>query len=160
MADKLRDRIRRALEDDAPVPNADADALAAREGLSRAEARERLRVQRRGRAAARVRAQGVQEAAATALRQAGEGLAAVVQTRYGRVQVAGVSVEQVGEEAAVSVLLAGAPPGSDPHFRIFNPPTLVEDPGGDVEVRGRRYREDPLGAVAEVIARHQQEARR
>lgn len=36
-------------------------------------------------------------------------------------------------------------------FRIFNPPTLVQDPRGDVEVRGKQYREDPLAAVARVI---------
>ena len=39
-----------------------------------------------------------------------------------------------------------------PDYRIFNPPTLVYDAQGDIEVRGRMHREDPLGALAEVIA--------
>lgn len=46
------------------------------------------------------------------------------------------------------------PAGGDPHYRIVNPPRLVEDPEGDVEFRGRRWREDPLAALAETIARH------
>jgi hypothetical protein len=38
------------------------------------------------------------------------------------------------------------------NYRIVNPPTLVEDPAGDViGGDGRRYRHDPLAAVAEVI---------
>lgn len=61
----------------------------------------------------------------------------------------------------VDVYTAGPTVGGDPHFRIINPPTLVGDPNGDIEVtstpRGgktvtRRYREDPLGAIAEAIA--------
>lgn len=39
-------------------------------------------------------------------------------------------------------------------YRIFNPPTLVRDGSGLIVVDGRRYREDPLGAVAEVILMH------
>lgn len=51
--------------------------------------------------------------------------------------------------------------GPRPAFRICNPPMLVPDPEGDVEIEepvseGRtlkkRYREDPLHAVANVIA--------
>lgn len=42
----------------------------------------------------------------------------------------------------------------EPHYRFINPPLLVRDPAGPVERNGRRYREDPLAALAEVIARH------
>lgn len=51
--------------------------------------------------------------------------------------------------------------GPRPAFRICNPPMLVPDPNGDVEIeepvaegrtRKNRYREDPLGAVAMIIA--------
>lgn len=46
-------------------------------------------------------------------------------------------------------------------YRIINPPILVEDPSGDVEIQiinpkgrtaSRRFREDPVRAVAEGIA--------
>lgn len=58
-------------------------------------------------------------------------------------------------EGGVEVWL-GNNPNTDlpPAYRIFNPPTLVRDPLGSVEVRGQRYREDPLAAIAEVIASH------
>lgn len=52
----------------------------------------------------------------------------------------------------VEILMDGETEGEDPHFRIFNPPTLVSDPYGDVEIHGARYREDPLEALAEVLA--------
>lgn len=38
-----------------------------------------------------------------------------------------------------------------PDYRIFNPPMLVLDPVGEVDVRGKKHREDPLGAVAYAI---------
>lgn len=44
-------------------------------------------------------------------------------------------------------------PGDDPHLRIFNPPRYVPDPAGPLEMNGRRFREDPLTAVAELVAR-------
>ncbi len=61
----------------------------------------------------------------------------------------------------VDVYADGATVGGDPHFRIINPPMLVEDPTGDIVVTGkspngkpmtRTFREDPLGAIAEAIA--------
>lgn len=54
----------------------------------------------------------------------------------------------------VEVRLAGQTQGGDPLFRVVNPPLLVEDPEGPVEARGRRWREDPLAALAEVIGRN------
>lgn len=66
----------------------------------------------------------------------------VTLTNVKYVEYDGVScVEIWGDDGAVS-----------PSYRIFNPPTLVEDGLGDVEVRGKKYREDPLGALAEVLA--------
>jgi len=52
----------------------------------------------------------------------------------------------------VEVWLGGDVEGGDPHFRIFNPPQLVEDPHGDVVHAGRRFRHDPVAALAEVVA--------
>jgi hypothetical protein len=50
------------------------------------------------------------------------------------------------------------PDGGDPHFRIINPPRYVPDPNGDVEIvvgeQVHRFREDPLAALAHVVAQH------
>lgn len=57
------------------------------------------------------------------------------------------------EMAYVDVYLAGQPEGGDVHFRVINPPTLVEDRTGSIELAGvGRFREDPLLALAEAIA--------
>lgn len=42
----------------------------------------------------------------------------------------------------------------DPHFRIVNPPLLVEDPTGPIVINGRTFREDPLAALAQAIGEH------
>ena len=42
-------------------------------------------------------------------------------------------------------------PGAPYAARVCNPPSLVRDPAGDVEVAGDRYRVDPLGALAETL---------
>jgi len=47
-----------------------------------------------------------------------------------------------------------SPNGDVPEYRIFNPPYLTRDPLGDVEVRGRKYREDPLAAMISIIKSH------
>ena len=68
--------------------------------------------------------------------------------RIGRVRVVtqdGVDVVEVHAEG---------PEGGDPHFRVINPPRFVPDPDGDVEINGQRFREDPLAALAHVIAQH------
>jgi hypothetical protein len=54
----------------------------------------------------------------------------------------------------VSVHLAGTTAGGDPAFVIVNPPTLVPDPAGPILVNGMQFREDPLAAIATVIAAH------
>jgi len=79
----------------------------------------------------------------------------VRRTRYGEVQIGTVTVVTDAEGLdRIEVWLRGATQSGDPHFRIYNPPLLAEDATGPVEVNGRRYREDPVTAVAEVIARH------
>lgn len=80
----------------------------------------------------------------------------VVRTPYGEVALAGVE-KRTDPDSGVDFLevrLAGQPEGGDPHFRVVNPPLLVPDPGGPVELRGTRWREDPLAALAEAIGRN------
>jgi hypothetical protein len=55
-----------------------------------------------------------------------------------------------GQTTALEVYAAGAP---DPHIRIVNPPTMVADSTGDIELGGQRFREDPMAAVAAVVVR-------
>jgi hypothetical protein len=47
-----------------------------------------------------------------------------------------------------------------PHYRIFNPPALVEDPSGTIRHAGRTWRVDPLAALAATIATHRAGAKR
>lgn len=76
-----------------------------------------------------------------------------VDTKHGRVDIEAITGGEDKNGASwVDVHLAGTPDGGDPHFRIFNPPTLASDPAGTVLVDGRSYREDPVAAIAEVIA--------
>lgn len=70
-------------------------------------------------------------------------------TRHGPVVFGAVGLDDSG-----SCLTVRLDSDGDPHYRIFNPPLLAEDPAGPVVVDGRRYRLDPVMAVAEVIARH------
>lgn len=75
-----------------------------------------------------------------------------VVTDAGTVDMVGISVQQDQGVSYVSVMV-NDPAEGDPHFRIFNPPTLVPDPAGDV-IRddGSRWRVDPVAAVAQAIA--------
>lgn len=77
----------------------------------------------------------------------------VRRTRHGEVQLDTLTSHQDAEGNRWVEVMAGGGEveGGDPHFRIFNPPLLVEDPAGPVERNGKRYREDPLAALAEVI---------
>lgn len=54
--------------------------------------------------------------------------------------------------AYLDVYLGGEPEGGQAHFRVVNPPTLVQDPEGTRVVRGVRFRVDPLAALAEAVA--------
>lgn len=87
-------------------------------------------------------------------------------TRQGNVTIGAIRrrpAENAKELDSVEVWLGGSASGS-PAWRIINPPTLVSDSTGDVLIthespNGRnlvlRYREDPLGAIAEFIASNQ-----
>lgn len=78
-----------------------------------------------------------------------------------RVVVAGVPMGHVAEiDGGVEVWLG--PQRGAPDFRIFNPPTLVTDPAGDISIEHRteRYREDPLAALAEAIQSARRTARK
>lgn len=82
----------------------------------------------------------------------GQGGQYVTRTPHGEVILE--ALEKVDEGTGLAYLevwTGGATEVGDPHFRVVNPPLLVKDPEGDVEVRGERYREDPLAALAEVI---------
>lgn len=70
-----------------------------------------------------------------------------VVTQAGTVDLLSVSVA----DGCVCVTV-GDPAGGDPDFRIYNPPTLVPDPNGEVDRDGVRYRVDPVAAVAYAIA--------
>lgn len=81
--------------------------------------------------------------------------ALLMKTRYGSVSISSLE-HQVDDNGVSCVSVRLAEPGSsgDPHYRVFNPPQLVEDVRGDVVMNGRRYRVDPLHALAEVVALH------
>lgn len=74
-------------------------------------------------------------------------------TRAGEVHLEDVAQrEDSAGQVYVDVTLAGTTEGGDPHFVIYNPPLLATDPTGPIEINGRRFREDPLAALAEVVA--------
>lgn len=79
---------------------------------------------------------------------------AVVQTRYGRVDFDSVQVHTDGADRFWLDVRLGSASGGDCHFRIFNPPLLVQSDRGNVHLGQRRYSVDPIQAVAEVIAGH------
>lgn len=109
--------------------------------------------------AATARARAVRDAAASEM-PGGEPYHAVTST--GPVVIHSIRfVPQDGDAPGYIEVFVGRPEGGDPRFRIFNPPTLVPDPAGDVtreepgpgsRTRTVRYRVDPLAAVAEAIA--------
>lgn len=78
-----------------------------------------------------------------------------VNTRFGEVQFASIvtKTDTAGLDYA-EVYTAGSTVNNDPHWRIWNPPLLVEDPFGDIVIDGKTFREDPIQAIAEAIARH------
>lgn len=47
-----------------------------------------------------------------------------------------------------------SPTNGDPDFRVINPPRFVPDPTGDIILNGLPFREDPLAALAHVVAQH------
>jgi hypothetical protein len=137
----LREQIYAALVEDIPADQVTPDR---RKYPDEAVALEKARGAERARRVAQLRAAGVVEGYTAARNQHG---ADVVQ--LDSVRVAQVLAIEGGVEVWCGDQLDGPP-----DFRIFNPPTLVEDPAGDIEVRGRRYREDPFGALVAVITGH------
>lgn len=75
------------------------------------------------------------------------------------VHIAAIETHEDGARSYVDVTLAGVPEGGDPNFRIVNPPNLVPDPTGDVITERGRFRVDPIGAIAQVIAQNGGSAR-
>jgi hypothetical protein len=69
----------------------------------------------------------------------------------GRVDYGGVTFYSVTALPLGGIAVRTAPDAIEDDFRIFNPPTLVRDAGGDLLVHRKPHREDPLGAVARVI---------
>lgn len=110
------------------------------------------------RARAREKARIVAETWATHPGRNPQGVAAF-NSRTGTARIGAV---EFGEDAHASwVEVWTGPRQGPPQFRVINPPVLVSDPGGDVaipeqrpdgRVTTRRYREDPVAAVAEAIA--------
>lgn len=100
---------------------------------------------------AAARAAAVQAAADVALAD-GQIYAAV--TPQGEVRICRITSHVEGTATWVEVYLQGAAEGSPPNFRIFNPPLLVADPNGTIEINGQHFREDPMLAVAYAVAEH------
>jgi hypothetical protein len=75
-------------------------------------------------------------------------------TAQGPVLIERFSFHEEDGREWVEVHLGGDVEGGDPHYRIENPPTLVSDPAGDIELATGRYRHDPLAAVAELVAQY------
>jgi hypothetical protein len=98
------------------------------------------------------RAQQVRDAAAE---QFLDGQPAVVATPYGDVEIIEVTYHGDPTDESgdwVEVRTGTDTEVGDPHWRIVNPPLLAQDPAGDVEIGGRRYRADPFAALAEAVA--------
>lgn len=92
------------------------------------------------------RVRAVQQAAGRVLRK---GQPYVVAVPEGTVTIEQVAVHEEDGVEWLEVRVAGDVP--DPQFRIYNPPTLAVDPAGEHEVGGRRFTEDPLLALAQVL---------
>lgn len=68
------------------------------------------------------------------------------------ISLAAVQSRLEGELVCLDIWLGEHVPGQPPHVILANPPTLVEDPAGDVEMGGKTWREDPLAAVVEALS--------
>lgn len=63
-------------------------------------------------------------------------------------------------EAALIEVTVGRRQGGEPDYRIVNPPLYVADPDGTVDLDGVPHREDPVAALAELVAQFTGPARR
>jgi hypothetical protein len=68
-------------------------------------------------------------------------------TRSGEVVIREVRMETSPEGLDYLDVIITPGVSEEPHFRIFNPPTGVRRPDGSIE-------EDPVAALAEVLALH------
>lgn len=107
----------------------------------------------RARTVAQLRATAVRDAVRDSAARGSDGVVTATTTagRTVRIQRVNLSPESA-ETAWVDVYLEGQTENGDAHFRVINPPTLVEDRNGSIIVNGVRHREDPLLALAEVVA--------
>lgn len=87
-----------------------------------------------------------------AVRRAYEG-PVTVSTPAGDVAIESLTAIEDGARSRVEVTVS-SPEGGDPNFVIVNPPTLVPDRNGAHVIHGKRYRDDPVAAVAHAIASH------
>lgn len=74
-------------------------------------------------------------------------------TPHGLVTFASVNIIEptATSPGVMEIQVAGNTHRADPAYRVINPPRYVPDPDGDVEINRRRFREDPLAAVAYAI---------
>lgn len=106
------------------------------------------------RVSTQARAKGVGDAMAAWVAKQGTAKLNVM-TRAGEVRIRSLDVKTSPDGVAyVDVVLDGPTSAGDPHFRIVNPPLLVEDQAGAVRRGARRFRLDPLAALAEIVAQH------
>lgn len=107
----------------------------------------------RARKVARLRSNAVRDAVENAPTRDDEGIVQAVAPSGQNVRIERIELSpESAETAYIDVYLAGQPESGDVHYRIINPPTLVPDRAGPVDIGGVRYREDPLAAIAHVIA--------
>lgn len=156
----LRAQLADALAADYPVDDAEVDAR--KYDGDEGKARDAVRGAKRGKAVAGLRT--------AAVLQAWEATGSPGETGTGEPYAVGGVVFQelrplrddTGAVIGVEVFLSGGfdpdgnvipvPEGTEAHYRVVNPPTLVRDGAGDIDVGGRAHREDPLGAVAHAIS--------
>lgn len=78
-----------------------------------------------------------------------------VRTRHGDVAIESMTTKTDTDGAEyLDIHLTGDTQSGEGHWKIYNPPTWVRDPGGPFIGRDgkTRFREDPVMAVAEAIA--------
>lgn len=81
-------------------------------------------------------------------------------TRHGEATIGDIQYFSNPESLDGVEVWIGPNEGTPPTYRLINPPLMVADPLGDIILpdgntnRVRRYRVDPLHAIAEFIAMH------
>lgn len=158
----LRDDIRAALLAEPTITVAEvAQYVASHPGVTLLDARRKLRVQRIMRVIMGLRNQAVLDRLAAWRAIYGSGTV-TMSTRVGEVVIQDVVGETLPDGTpCIRVLIQGHTESGETDFRIINPPSLVADPNGDVIItdsrpgstmQPRKYREDSMAAIAEVVA--------